>query len=69
MKNLRMKQLKLMHELMTMANDETLYETWTMFGVPDEPTEDDFEWFADNNEEFADVFKLFLRLISDKDYL
>lgn len=62
----RVIQLKLMHELMRNANDEEIYMTWIMTGVPDEPQEDDFEWIAEDDQAYEDCFDLFVRLIAKK---
>ena len=42
----RKAQLKAMHEVMCNTNDEGLYMRWISLGVPDCPTEDDFEFIA-----------------------
>lgn len=66
-KDARIKQLKLMHELMRTANDEGIYETWIALGVPDEPQEDDFEFIAENSKEYNECFDLFAKLVKYSD--
>lgn len=58
----RMEQIKLMHELMLSANDENIYMTW-IFVMPDEPDEDDFAWFAEDDERYEELCDLFKRLV------
>lgn len=67
-KEVRIKQLKAMHELMTLANDEEIYMAWITLGVPDCPMEDDFEYIAEDDESYNETCDLFARLIKDEDY-
>ena len=64
----RIKQLKLMHELMTLTNDEGIYMTWVTLGVPDCPMEDDFEYIAEDDDSYNEICELFAKLIADEDY-
>ena len=66
-KETRITQLKAMHELMMCANDEEIYMSWIALGVPDCPSEDDFEYIAENDEEYNDCFNLFVALIANED--
>ena len=59
----RVAQLKAMHELMRNANDEEIYMSWIVMGVPDEPDAEDFEYIAMNDELYNDSFDTFIRLI------
>lgn len=61
----RVRRLKLMHELMCTANDENLYMEWVCVGIPDAPTDDDFEFIAEDDELFDDTVDLFGKCISD----
>lgn len=63
-KESRITQLKAMHELMINANDEDIYMRWIITGVPDEPTEGDFEYIAESDEEYNHCFDLFVKLIA-----
>ena len=65
-KEARVTQLKAMHELMCNANDEGIYMTWITTGVPDCPTEDDFEWIAEDDQAYDECFDLFVKLIARK---
>lgn len=58
----RIKQLKAMHELMKLANDEEIYMTW-IYTMPDEPSEYDFADIAEDTEMYNECFDAFVRLI------
>lgn len=65
-RNVRVKQLKAMHELMTLANDEGIYMSW-IYTMPDEPSEEDFIDIAMDDEQYNECFDAFVRLIANKD--
>ena len=67
-KESRIKQLKAMHEVMINANDENIYMSWISCGVPDCPREDDYEFIAEDNEEYNEVIDLFVELVQRKGY-
>ena len=62
-KEARIAQLKAMHELMVNANDESIYMTWICV-MPDEPMEEDFEYIAEDDDDYNHCFDLFVRLIA-----
>lgn len=62
----RMSQLKAMHTIMCNTNDEDIYATWIITGVPDEPSEDDYEYIAMDDELYNECFDLFVELVKDK---
>ena len=62
---LRIKELKAMHETMLHLNNECAYFDWIFLGVPDEPNEDDFESIAESDEEFKDCTKWFLKVLAN----
>ena len=62
----RVEQLKAMHELMRNANDEYIYGSWIVTGVPDEPSEEDIEYIALDDELYNECFDLFVELIKDE---
>ena len=62
---LRIKELKAMHETMLHLNNEGAYFHWIVLGVPDEPNEDDFESIAESDEEFKDCTKWFLKVLAN----
>ena len=68
MESLRVSQLKAMHDLITMANDENIYGTWVTIGIPDEPMQEDFEDIAANNAEYNEIVDLFIKLVGKKGF-
>lgn len=59
----RVAALRLCHEEIIDLEDEEAYEWWIAMGVPDEPTKDDFEYIARNDEEYEDTLKLAKKII------
>ena len=59
---IRKEMLRYMHECMINMNHEGAYTTWIINGVPDCPSEYDFESIAENEEEFYEVVGLWYRL-------
>lgn len=57
----RMVALRVMHKIMSNMNDEDCYDEWIK-EMPDEPSEDDFESIASNDESYVSVEKEFFRL-------
>ena len=55
------KNLKLMHNVMTSMNNEDAYFSW-IYVCPDEPSEDDFIYIASNEDEYKDCEGTFYRL-------
>lgn len=39
--------------------DEDIWMDWIMLGVPDQPSEEDFEYIAENDDEWEDLCRLF----------
>jgi len=60
----RVEVLQAMDYAVRYMNDEDAMEPWLMCGVPDEASVEDYEFIAENHEEFIDVVKLFARLVS-----
>ena len=44
-------------------NDENYMEYWLAEGVPDDSTDEDFEEWAENNDDFNEFIKTFAHLI------
>lgn len=57
----RKENARLMHEVMMAMNDEDAYFDW-IYTMPDEPDEDDFEWFAGDDEEYKELVDAFNRI-------
>ena len=60
----RITVLKAMDEAVREMNDEYAMDSWLMVGVPDEASEDDYEFIAENHEEYIDVVKVFARIVA-----
>lgn len=45
--------------------DELYWLDWITLGVPDEATEEDFEWYADDLEEYELLKKLFKAIMDE----
>lgn len=50
----RIEILKKLHEYFIEIGDEELYTIWIECGVPDEPSEEDYNYIASNIEEFCE---------------
>lgn len=59
---MRADQMQAMHEVIRNANDEGIYMTW-IYLVPDCPSREDFEDIAENDESYAEVCDLFVKLV------
>ena len=63
-KVLKMNLLGGMHSfMMNVVQDEELHDEWDVMGVPDEPSEEDLEFIAEDPQEFARVVRLFGNLV------
>lgn len=58
-------ELKLMHHIMMSMNNEDAYYSWTMTGVPDGATEEDYIDIASDPEEFTECKHVFDEVFSD----
>ena len=54
--------VKSLNEIILGLGDEDLIESWLMVGVPDCPSEEDFEFIANNEESFDETVNCFVRL-------
>lgn len=59
---LRKKLLKEMNAYIIEMGDEEIWMDWITLGVPDAPSEDDYDFIAENDDEWNDVCGLFGRL-------
>lgn len=64
-KEQRIQLLKGMNQYIINLGDEEVYEAWFSCGVPDEATEDDYEFIAGDIGEWVGICQLFGRLIRD----
>jgi hypothetical protein len=54
---------KQMNKYIIDMGDEKIWMNWITVGVPDAPTEEDYEFIAENDEEWVDVCTLFGKLV------
>ncbi len=64
----RVELLKGMHNYIVNLGDESIYGAWILTGIPDSPDEDDFRFFATDNEEWGYICRLFARLTIEKGF-
>lgn len=62
-KEARLKNLKRMQNIACRMNIEDAYEYWSAYGIPDEPSEDDFVDIAEDDELYEDVVSAFVSII------
>lgn len=62
----RVELLKGMNTYMLRLGNETLLGAWFLTGIPDCPNEEDFEFFATDDDEWAYICRLFGRLTYEK---
>ena len=55
----RVRQLKEMDNIARNFDDENLIDIWLVEGCPDESTEEDYQYIAENEDGFNEVLKLF----------
>lgn len=58
----RIKNLKRMDKMVRNFNDEDLIMDWLIAGVPDEASEDDYEFIASDINEYNRICAVFVRL-------
>lgn len=59
MRKVRLQLVHQMHEYILNVGDEDIYDIWFTNCVPDNPSEEDFEFFADDPENFRDLCEIF----------
>lgn len=61
----KLEHAKAMHTIVSSLNNEDAYMSWINC-MPDEPTEDDFEFFADeeNQSSFDELVSLFIKIMT-----
>lgn len=60
---IRVKLLKGMHQYIIEIGDEDIYMDWVTLAVPDEPCEADFQFIAEEDENWIETCKLFSKLV------
>ena len=64
-KKSNIERLKAMHQLIRNIDNENAYMEWIVEGIPDEPSEDDFDFIASDEEEYNDCVNLFKEIIEE----
>lgn len=59
---IRLNKVKLMHETIFEMNNENAYFAW-INEMPDEPTAEDFEWFAEDEDSYIELYYYFMKLL------
>ena len=62
----RIELLKGMNTYMLQLGNETLLGAWFLTGIPDCPDEEDFEFFATDDDEWNYIVRLFGRLTIER---
>jgi hypothetical protein len=62
----RVELLKGMNTYMLQLGNETLLGAWFLTGIPDCPDEEDFEFFATDDNEWNYIVRLFGRLTIER---
>lgn len=63
----RIEQLKAMDDFMHSVNDEELIDSWLTYGVPDEASEDDYRFIAEDDEGYMECVRIFQRTVRCED--
>ncbi len=61
----RVEQLKAMDDFMHSVNDEELIDSWLTYGVPDEASEEDYRFIAEDDEAYKECVEIFKRTVKD----
>ena len=59
----RMNLLQQMHNFILNIGDEEIYEEWVTSCVPDEPSEDDYEFIANDEILWNEITEKFIQII------
>ena len=59
---IRLNNVKLMHNSMIDMNNENAYMAW-IWEMPDCPMEEDFEWFAEDEDRYMELYIYFVKLL------
>jgi len=63
MRKIRLSLVHQMHDYIMNTGDEKIFEIWMRDCIPDAPTEEDFEFFADDADEFKYMCEIFGDLV------
>jgi hypothetical protein len=57
---------KQMNEFIINLGDEDIWDIWITEGIPDEPSMDDYEFFANSDKHWNELCELFGTLVKDE---
>ena len=63
MNKIRLQLVHQMHDYIMNTGDEEIFEIWMRYCIPDAPCEEDFEFFANDPNEFKNICEIFGRLV------
>lgn len=66
LREIRTKLLVDMNEYILQWGDEDIQNAWFQAGLPDCPSDEDFELYAINDDEWVYICKLFYRLTAER---
>lgn len=58
----RIKELKMMHNIMRHMNNEDAYMRWIVYGIPDGAYEDDYKYIAEDNDDYNEITDWFYKI-------
>lgn len=64
----RVEQLKAAEALMRLCNEENVFDSWLMLGIPDEADESDYIEIAEDDEAYNEILDLLIKLVSNKNF-
>lgn len=61
----RINLLMSMHNIMLHMNNEDAYWSWVILGVPDQPSRNDYEFIASNEDAFRECVEHFTNVFNE----
>lgn len=59
--------LKMMNQYIIDLGDKDIWMDWIALGIPDEPQEDDYLFFAENDDQWVYICDLFSKLVNGEE--
>ena len=63
---IRIELAKQMNQYIINLGDEEIYDAWFEEGIPDGPQEDDYKFFANDDEQWKELCELFGELVKEE---
>ena len=67
MTDTRVYLLKMMNQYIIDLGDEDIWMDWITLGIPDEPQEDDYLFFAESDDQWVYICDLFSKLVNKEE--